>query len=68
MVECHKWAVIFPRNDADVTKQFLQSLNQVCSGMGFVISAPRQIEIPDNRTATYVNALKPVTCLKVNNL
>ncbi len=34
-------------------------LLQVCQGMGFTMAAPKMVAMPDNRTGTYVQNIKP---------
>ena len=45
--------------DADVVRQFVTSLIGLAKDMGFVLgNKPKNVAIPNNRTQTYVQAVK----------
>ena len=64
VVECKKWILINASKDSACTKEFVSSLQKVSPSLGMKLSSPKQTEIPDNRTGTYVQALDKAIAMK----
>ena len=64
VVECKKWILINASKDSAATKEWVSSLQKVAPSLGMKLSGPKQTEIPDNRTGTYVQALDKAIAMK----
>ena len=64
VVECKKWVLINASKDSAATKEFVSSLSKVSPSIGMKISNPKTMEIPDNRTGTYIQALDKAIAMK----
>ena len=42
------------------TQEFVKALSKVSAPMGFMLGGPKPFQIPNNRTATYVEHLQKV--------
>ncbi|XP_065831086.1 piwi-like protein 1 isoform X3 [Oscarella lobularis] len=52
------WLLLFTRRDQDKGQGFLQTLRRVGPSMGVRIMEPKVIELQDNKTETYLRAIK----------
>jgi len=57
---CTKWAVVCANRDEAVTKEFIASLCKVSPSLGMTMNKPKMFPLPDNRPATYIQALDRV--------
>merc|ERR1712002_1375091 len=57
---CTKWAVVCASRDEAVTKEFIASLCKVSPSLGMTMNKPKMFPLPDNRPATYIQALDRV--------
>ena len=64
VVECKKWILINASKDSACVKEFVSSLQKVSPSLGMKLSGPKIMEIPDNRTGTYVQALDKAIAIK----
>jgi len=56
-----KWACVVPMRDEAITKEFIASLLKVSLGsLGYKISNPKMVMLPDNRPASYIKELDAV--------
>ena len=55
-----KWACVVPMRDEAITKEFIASLLKVSPSLGFKISNPKMMMLPDNRPASYIKELDAV--------
>ncbi|GIY42046.1 piwi-like protein Ago3 [Caerostris extrusa] len=53
-----KWAVIFPKRDSGKIREFVKMLRNVCPKMGIDVKEPQYVEILNDRTETYCEAIK----------
>merc|ERR1719342_31113 len=63
VVNLSKWVVIHAAKDAAPVKEFVNSLMKVSPSLGMVMKGPKVFEIPDNRTATYIQQLDKAVAL-----
>merc|ERR1712112_564610 len=63
VVNLSKWVVIHAAKDAALVKEFVNSLMKVSPSLGMVMKGPKVFEIPDNRTATYIQQLDKAVVL-----
>ncbi|KAG8178643.1 hypothetical protein JTE90_010554 [Oedothorax gibbosus] len=59
-VHFEKWAVIFPKRDGNKIREFTTMLRNVCPAMGINVGDPQYVEILNDRTETYCQALKDI--------
>lgn len=57
---CEKWIAIYPKSDSKSGQDFIKMLRRVSQTMGFNMGAPKECEILDSRTPSYVAKLKEV--------
>jgi aubergine len=55
-----RWAFVYPKKTGKESQDFIEILLQVAKGMNYDMAEPKKIELPDDRTATYVNTLNDV--------
>lgn len=55
-----RWAILYPKRAARDAQEFLKILTEVARGMDYEMSPPKEFELPDDRTATYVASLQEV--------
>ncbi|CAL1300079.1 unnamed protein product [Larinioides sclopetarius] len=55
-----KWAVVFPKRDSGKIREFVKMLRNVCPKMGIDVKEPQYIEIHNDRTETYCEAIKDI--------
>ena len=60
---CTKWAVVHSSRDEASTKEFITSLTKVAPSLGMTMSKPKMVQLPDNRPASYIQALDRVIAL-----
>lgn len=74
-VHLEKYLLIFSRRDSQNAQDFYNALNDVGYGMGMKISEPEVVELSDDRTDSYLKAIKNnlnqdtqmVICILPNN-
>lgn len=59
-VHFEKWAIIFPKRDGGKIREFATMIRNVCPAMGINVSDPQFVEIMNDRTETYCQALKDI--------
>ncbi|XP_059057844.1 piwi-like protein Ago3 [Achroia grisella] len=57
-VDIIKWALLFTERDKQVTADFVEVLKRSCRPMGITVHNPDMVRLPNDRTDTYVAALK----------
>jgi aubergine-like protein len=57
-VALNDFLLVFTRNDAQKADEFFKTLRKVGGPMGMQVGNPTIVELPDDRTETYVSALK----------
>ncbi|KAL0871086.1 hypothetical protein ABMA27_004891 [Loxostege sticticalis] len=57
-VDILRWAILYTDRDKDATMNFLDTLKRCCRPMGINVSNPDLIRLPNDRTDSYVTALK----------
>ncbi|XP_015904269.2 piwi-like protein Ago3 [Parasteatoda tepidariorum] len=57
-VNFEKWVCVFPKRDAGKIREFLTMMQNVCPKMGINVKPPHLVEIMNDRTETYCQALK----------
>lgn len=57
-VPLKRWMIIYPNRAASDTQSFLELLIKVGNGARYQIGDPKHVEIRDDRTPTYVQAIK----------
>lgn len=57
-VNFEKWVIIFTKRDSPRVMEFTKMLRNVCPAMGLRVQEPVRIEIHNDRTETYCEALK----------
>ncbi|XP_033118833.1 piwi-like protein 1 [Anneissia japonica] len=57
-VDLTDWVVVFSRRDAQRTTDFIQMMFQVTRQMGINMSDPVRLEIPDDRTESYLRVIR----------
>ncbi|XP_045537289.1 piwi-like protein Ago3 isoform X2 [Papilio machaon] len=57
-VDILRWVVLFTDRDKNVTNDFVDTLKRCCRPMGINVSAPELIRLPNDRTDSYVAALR----------
>ncbi|XP_055936429.1 piwi-like protein Ago3 [Argiope bruennichi] len=55
-----KWAVVFPKRDSGKIREFVKMLRNVCPKMGIDVKEPQYVEIHNDRTETYCEAIKDI--------
>lgn len=55
-----RWAFIYPRRAARESLEFLKMMHEVSGGMHYDMAAPKQFELADDRTITYVTQINEV--------
>ncbi|XP_013180171.1 PREDICTED: protein argonaute-3 [Papilio xuthus] len=57
-VDILRWVVLFTDRDKNVTNDFIDTLKRCCRPMGINVSAPEMIRLPNDRTDSYIAALR----------
>lgn len=57
-VDLSRWGIIYPKRAATDTQLFVTLLTEVANGMRYKMSAPKMIEIPDDKNASYARELE----------
>ena len=57
-VPIQKWAIVFVQKNQPVVKQFVSILLQQGPRMGIQVASPKVIALPNDRTDTYLKAMK----------
>ncbi|CAH0589121.1 unnamed protein product [Chrysodeixis includens] len=57
-VDIMKWVVLYTDRDRQAAKDFVDTVKRSCRPMGINVSDPEQIRLPNDRTDSYVTALK----------
>ncbi|KAM3965654.1 argonaute 3 [Aphomia sociella] len=57
-VDMIKWALLFTERDKQVTMDFVEVLKRSCRPMGINVHNPELVRLPNDRTDSYVAALK----------
>lgn len=55
-----RWAFLYPKRCAKESEEFLNLMRDVANGMHYDMADPKSIELPDDRTATYVTHMEQV--------
>jgi aubergine len=55
-----RWAFIYPKRCARESEEFLNLMKQVANGMHYDMADPKSVEMPDDRTPTYVAHIEQV--------
>ena len=63
VVKLNKWCLIYAAKDKATTTEFVNSLKKVSPSLGMVLGSPKMMEIPDNRTGSYVQQLDKAIAL-----
>nr|AZB49329.1 piwi-like protein [Halisarca dujardinii] len=59
-VPLNTWAVLFARKDHNRAFEFINMIKKVCGPLGMDIADPQPCELQDDRTETYLTALRQV--------
>ncbi|CAG9788648.1 unnamed protein product [Diatraea saccharalis] len=57
-VDILRWSILYTDRDKQVTMDFLDTLKRSCRPMGITVSNPDMVRLPNDRTDSYVMALK----------
>ncbi|XP_026756481.2 piwi-like protein Ago3 [Galleria mellonella] len=59
-IDMINWALLFTDRDKQITTDFVEVLKRSCRPMGINVHNPEMVRLPNDRTDTYVAALKKV--------
>ena len=59
-VHLTKWAILFTERSKDDVRKFCKTMQQLAGRMGINVANPKVIALPNDRTETYLEALRPV--------
>lgn len=65
-INMQNWILVYTKNDSKTAEGFESTLMKVCGPTGIRCTPPRRVELPNDRTDTYVNKIKE--CLKDKNI
>ncbi|XP_067134684.1 piwi-like protein Ago3 isoform X2 [Centruroides vittatus] len=57
-VDLETWLIVFWKRDSNRAHDFIQMMRKISNGIGIRINDPRKIEINDDRTETYLKAVR----------
>lgn len=57
-VDLENWLVVFCKRDSKRTNEFIETMKKISGGIGIKIFDPCRVGTPDDRTETYLNAIK----------
>ena len=57
-VDLRFWVIIYLNRNENVARQLQQALQQACQGIGMNASQPQMIALPNERTETFVEAMR----------
>ncbi|XP_035226356.1 piwi-like protein Ago3 [Stegodyphus dumicola] len=59
-VNFEKWVIVFPKREQGKIRDFIKMLRTVCPAMGINVNPPQTVELVNDRTESYCEALRGV--------